>query len=58
MTLHVVSYDTLHKAYAELQKWMQAEGRTPAGPPWERVPDGSRGASQPRRRRTEVYRPL
>ncbi len=58
MTLHAGPYDTLHQAYAALQKWMEAEGRVAAGPPWEEYLTDPGEHPNPEDWRTEVYWPL
>lgn len=39
-TMHVGPYDQLGEAYEQLMSWMEAEGLTPAGEPWESYLDG------------------
>ena len=57
-TFHVGPYQELGNAYHALQEWMKAEGRTPAGPPWE-VYMSDPGADQdPKKQTTRIFWPI
>ena len=58
VTIHVGPYDSLSRTYADLQAWIEAQGRKPGAPMWEvyltdpdQEPDRSKW-------RTEVYWPV
>jgi len=57
-TLHVGPYEGLHEAYAALEKWMEENGRTGAGAPWESYITDPSTAPDPADWKTIVYWPL
>lgn len=58
MTLHTGPYDTLPDAYAALEEWMKAQGKTPSGAPWESYVTDPGTTPNPADWKTEVYWPL
>jgi effector-binding domain-containing protein len=57
-TVHMGSYDTLADAYGAIQQWIESEGLTPAGPPWECYVTDPAEHPNPADWKTEVYWPL
>jgi AraC family transcriptional regulator len=57
-TIHAGTYDTLPDAYAAIQQWMEAEGQTAAGAPWESYLTDPAEHPDPKDWKTEVFWPL
>jgi AraC family transcriptional regulator len=57
-TTHLGPYDKLSDAYAAAQEWIEAEGLTPAGPPWESYVTDPSEYPNPADWKTEVYWPV
>jgi AraC family transcriptional regulator len=58
MTVHVGSYDTLRDTHAAIEEWIEAQGLTPDGAPWESyVTDPGQYPDQ-KDWKTEVYWPV
>jgi effector-binding domain-containing protein len=57
VAVHIGSYDGLSETYARLEKWVGAEGRRPAGAPWESYVDDP-SEVDPAALRTEVCWPV
>ena len=58
VTMHVGPYDKLHDAYAALEEWIQGQGLTPAGAPWESYVTDPGEVPDPKDWKTEVYWPV
>jgi AraC family transcriptional regulator len=58
VAVHRGPYDTLRQTYDELRDWIAAQGRVPAGGPWESYVDDPAEVPDPARLRTEVVFPL
>ena len=56
-TTHVGPYDKLSDAYAALEEWMEAEGFSPAGAPWESYVTDPGEHPNPADWKTEVFWP-
>lgn len=56
-TWHLGPYETLGAAYEALTRWIEAEGATPAGPPWEVYYTDPSDQPDPSSWRTEVFQP-
>ena len=57
-TIHVGPYQTLHAAYAALEKWIADEGLTTAGAPWESYLTDPTAVPDPANWKTEVCWPV
>jgi AraC-like DNA-binding protein/effector-binding domain-containing protein len=57
-TTHTGPYDNLPDAYAAAQEWIEAEGLTAAGPPWESYVTDPSEYPNPADWKTEVYWPV
>lgn len=57
-TLHNGPYERLHEAYAAIEAWMDGNGRTGAGAPWESYVTDPSTTPDPADWRTIVYWPL
>ena len=57
-TTHSGSYDKLNEAHAAIQQWIQAEGLTPAGAPWESYTTDPADYPDPKDWKTEIFWPL
>lgn len=57
-TIHAGPYETLSDAYAALERWMDANGHAPAGPPWESYITDPAEHPDPADWRTEVCWPI
>jgi len=57
-TTHTGSYDRLTEAHAALQQWIEAEGHTPAGAPWEVYTTDPADYPDPKDWKTEIFWPL
>jgi AraC family transcriptional regulator len=57
-TTHTGSYDKLNEAHAALQQWIEAEGLTPAGAPWESYTTDPADYPDPKDWKTEIFWPL
>ncbi len=57
-TTHTGSYDKLTEAHAALQQWIEAEGHTPAGAPWEVYTTDPADYPDPKDWKTEIFWPL
>ncbi len=58
VTVHVGPYQTLGETHAALEAWVKAQGRQPAGPPWETYITDPGEVPNPADWRTEVCLPL
>jgi len=56
--MHAGSYDTLAETYAELQRWIEANGHRTQGAPWESYITDPADHPDAADWRTEVYWPL
>ena len=57
-TTHAGSYDKLTEAHAAVQQWIEAEGLTPAGDPWESYTTDPADYPDPKDWKTEVFWPI
>ena len=57
-TMHTGPYDTLTDAYAAIEQWMEAEGVTSGGAPWESYVTDPGDYPDPKDWKTEVFWPL
>jgi len=57
-TTHTGSYEHLNEAHAALQQWIEAEGHTPAGAPWEVYTTDPADYPDPKDWKTEIFWPL
>jgi AraC family transcriptional regulator len=57
-TMHVGPYESLGEAYASLQQWMEGQGLTPGGAPWECYITDPAEYPDPKDWKTEVFWPL
>jgi AraC family transcriptional regulator len=57
-TTYTGSYDKLTEAHAALQQWIEAEGHTPAGAPWEVYTTDPADYPDPKDWKTEIFWPL
>lgn len=55
---HTGSYDKLNDAHAAIQQWIEAEGLTPAGAPWEVYTTDPADYPDPKDWKTEIFWPL
>ena len=58
VAMHAGSYDTLSETYAEMERWMEKNGLTPGGAPWESYITDPAEQPDPANWRTEVYWPV
>lgn len=58
MVTHSGPYDKLRDAHAAIQEWLESQGRTPAGAPWESYVTDPAEYPDPKDWKTEVYWPL
>jgi len=57
-TTHSGPYDKLTEAHAALQQWIEAEGLTPAGAPWEVYTTDPADYPDPKDWKTEIFWPI
>ena len=57
-TTHTGAYDKLNEAHAAVQQWIEAEGLTPAGAPWESYTTDPADYPDPKDWKTEIYWPV
>jgi AraC family transcriptional regulator len=57
-TTHAGPYDKLTEAHAALQQWIEAEGLTPSGAPWEVYTTDPADYPDPKDWKTEVFWPI
>jgi AraC family transcriptional regulator len=57
-TTHAGSYDKLNQAHAAVQQWIEAEGLTPAGAPWESYTTDPADYPDPKDWKTEIFWPI
>jgi AraC family transcriptional regulator len=57
-TTHAGAYDKLSEAHAAVQQWIEAEGLTPAGAPWEVYTTDPADYPDPKDWKTEVFWPI
>ncbi|HTT04551.1 MAG TPA: GyrI-like domain-containing protein [Steroidobacteraceae bacterium] len=57
-TTHPGPYDRLMDAYAALERWIEAQGLSIAGPPWEVYVTDPAGTPDPRDWRTDLFWPI
>ena len=57
-TTHAGPYDTLTEAHAAIQQWIEAEGHTAAGAPWEVYTTDPSDYPDPKDWKTEVFWPV
>jgi AraC family transcriptional regulator len=57
-TTHAGSYEKLNEAHAALQQWIEDEGLTPAGAPWESYTTDPADYPDPKDWKTEIFWPL
>ena len=57
-TLHQGPYDKLPEAFAAIQEWIDAQGFTPNGAPWELYVNDPGQFPDPKDWKTEVYLPV
>jgi len=58
VALHAGAYDQLRDAHAAVQEWIEAQGLTPAGAPWESYVTDPAEYPDPKDWKTEVYWPV
>ncbi|HUA19956.1 MAG TPA: AraC family transcriptional regulator [Bryobacteraceae bacterium] len=58
ITMHSGAYDTLSQAHAAIQIWIEAQGLTPSGAPWESYITDPGQFPDPKDWKTEVVWPL
>jgi AraC family transcriptional regulator len=58
MAVHGGSYDTLGETYAAIERWMEEQKLTPAGPPWESYITDPAEFPDQKDWRTNVYWPV
>lgn len=56
--VHVGPYDRLREAWAAAEAWLAANGRSPAGAPWESYVTDPGEVPNPEEWRTEIYWPI
>ena len=56
--LYTGPYDGTERAYRAIEEWMQANGRTAAGAPWERYLTDPSSEPDPEKWQTAIYWPL
>jgi AraC family transcriptional regulator len=57
-TMHSGPYEGLPEAYAAIEQWIEAEGLTPVGAPWESYVNDPSEHADPAEWKTEVFWPL
>lgn len=57
-TTHVGAYDTLSQTHAAVQQWIEAQGLTPAGAPWEVYTTDPADYPDPKDWKTDIFWPL
>lgn len=57
-TTHCGSYDKLNDAHAAVQQWIEAEGFTPAGAPWEIYTTDPADFPDPNDWKTDIFWPI
>jgi AraC-like DNA-binding protein/effector-binding domain-containing protein len=57
-TIHTGPYDKLSEAYAAIEQWMETEGLSGAGAPWESYLNDPSDYPDPKDWKTEVFWPL
>lgn len=57
-TTHAGVYDKLNEAHAAVQQWIEAEGLTTAGAPWEVYVTDPADYPEPKDWKTEIYWPI
>ncbi|MGA2880221.1 MAG: helix-turn-helix domain-containing protein [Bryobacteraceae bacterium] len=57
-TTHTGSYDKLNEAHAAVQQWMEAEGLTAAGAPWESYTTDPADYPDPKDWKTDIFWPV
>ena len=57
-TTHAGSYDKLNEAHAAVQQWIEAQGLTPAGAPWESYTTDPADYPDPKDWKTEIFWPV
>src|SRR5579883_795632 len=57
-TMHIGPYEALGEAYASVQQWIEAQGLTPGGAPWECYITDPAEYPDPKDWKTEVFWPL
>ena len=55
---HTGPYDQLHDAHAAVQQWLEAEGLTPSGGPWESYVTDPADYPDPKDWKTEIFWPV
>ena len=58
VALHEGSYDSLPQAFEAVERWIEAQGRASAGPPWESYVVDMAEVDDPAELRTEVCWPI
>ena len=58
VTTHTGPYDKLHEAHAAVQQWIEAQGLTAAGAPWEIYVTDPADYPDPKDWKTDVFWPL
>ncbi len=58
VTMHTGPYEGLPDAYAAIEQWMEAQGLTASGPPWESYLTDPAEHPDPKDWKTEVFWPL
>jgi AraC family transcriptional regulator len=58
VAIHAGPYDQLGETYAALERWIEAQGLRPGGPPWEWYTTDPAEHPDPADWRTEVYWPV
>ncbi len=58
MAVHAGPYDTLRDTHAGVEEWIEAQGLTPAGAPWESYVTDPGQYPDPKDWKTEVYWPV
>lgn len=56
--VHVGGYDTMHRTYADLQRWMAEEDIHPIGPMWECYLSDPQAEPDPSKWRTRIVCPI
>ena len=57
-TMHIGTYEGLGEAYASVQQWIEVQGLTPGGAPWECYITDPAEYPDPKDWKTEVFWPL
>jgi len=58
IAVHAGAYDTLRDTHAAIQEWIEAQGLTPSGAPWESYVTDPGQYPDPKDWKTEVYWPV